>query len=63
MAPTAVWTRVAQQEELKRSSLCVSAIDDAVYVFGGELQPRQPRDDIVYTVQLGGTWRFFHSAD
>jgi hypothetical protein len=31
----------------------VSTIGDTVYVFGGELQPREPRDNDVHTIVLG----------
>lgn len=54
MSPTGTWSRVAQQEKLKRSSLCASAVDNVVYVFGGELQPRQPRDNEVHKIVIAG---------
>ena len=52
MTLTATWTKVVQHNQLKRSSVCASAIGSTVYVFGGELQPRQPRDNHVHKILL-----------
>lgn len=52
MLTRATWTKVASRDELKRSSVCVSSIDSKVYVFGGELVPRLPRDNNVYEICL-----------
>ena len=38
----------------ERSSHAVAAIDGQVYVFGGELVARQPRDGDVHCVTLNG---------
>ena len=46
------WTKVVQHDRLKRSSTCASAIGSNIYVFGGELQPRQPRDNHVHKILL-----------
>jgi hypothetical protein len=51
---SATWTRLISSPELQRSSHTVSAVDNTVYVFGGELQPREPRDNDVHKVTLGG---------
>jgi hypothetical protein len=51
---TASWKKVAEGDVLKRSSHAVAAIEDQVYVFGGELVARQPRDGDVHAVTLGG---------
>jgi hypothetical protein len=48
----ASWKRVAESDVLKRSSHAVAAIDGQVYVFGGELLARQPRDGDVHTVAV-----------
>ncbi|EMC93553.1 hypothetical protein BAUCODRAFT_245471 [Baudoinia panamericana UAMH 10762] len=52
MAQHAVWTKVASHERLQRSSVSVCAIGSAAYVFGGELKPRQPRDNDVHMINL-----------
>lgn len=51
---TASWKKVAEDGVLKRSSHAVAAIDGQVYVFGGELVARQPRDGDVHTIALNG---------
>ncbi|KAJ5508979.1 hypothetical protein N7527_011122 [Penicillium freii] len=48
----AKWTKVVEAEILQRSSQIVSVIDRQVYIFGGELRPREPRDNDVHTVSL-----------
>ncbi|KAK4569489.1 hypothetical protein LTR86_003252 [Recurvomyces mirabilis] len=49
---TGYWTKLAQNDELKRSSLCASVAGSCVYIFGGELEPRKPRDNKVYRVAV-----------
>ena len=51
---TASWKKVAEDDVLKRSSHAVAAIDGRVYVFGGELVARQPKDGDVHAVSLSG---------
>ena len=47
------WRCIASQvEPLQRSSQCLSVIQDTAYVFGGELRPREPRDNAVYALAL-----------
>jgi hypothetical protein len=41
------WTRILDEDRLRRSSQVVSVIDQTVCIFGGEVQPRQPVDDKV----------------
>ena len=49
------WKCIASQvEALQRSSQCLSVVKDTAYVFGGELKPREPRDNVVYAIALGG---------
>lgn len=52
MAQAATWTKIAKNDAIQRSSLCVSSINNAVYVFGGELKARQPRDNDVHVISL-----------
>nr|POE93541.1 nitrile-specifier protein 5 [Quercus suber] len=47
------WTKIAQDGQLQRSSHCVAVVGSALYIIGGELQPRQPRDNDVHKVELG----------
>jgi len=54
MAPPS-WTRVAQASELQRSSHILSVVDDTVFVYRGELLPRQPRDGQVYALDVNGS--------
>ncbi|KAI7515616.1 hypothetical protein KC317_g23736 [Hortaea werneckii] len=50
----AFWTKIAQHDSLKRSSHSISVIGESAYVFGGELKPRQPRDNAMHQVKLAG---------
>lgn len=52
MSLTAMWTKRTGTDQLKRSSACASAVGSTVYVFGGELEPRKPRDNDVYKLHL-----------
>ena len=48
-----IWKCIASQvEPLQRSSQCLTVIENTAYVFGGEFQPREPRDSAVYAVAL-----------
>ncbi|CAI7638382.1 unnamed protein product [Penicillium glandicola] len=47
------WTKVIEAEILQRSSQIVSVIDKQIYIFGGELRPREPRDNNIHLVSLG----------
>jgi N-acetylneuraminic acid mutarotase len=47
---TSTWTRIADNNILERSSLCCSVVDSTIYIFGGELEPRQPRDNHVISL-------------
>jgi hypothetical protein len=49
--------RLLESEILRRSSQIVSAVGDRVYIFGGELRPREPRDNDVHAVSLGSKLR------
>jgi len=52
-ALTASWTKLATGDALQRSSHTVSTIGSNVYVFGGELKPRQPKDNDLHLIDLG----------
>lgn len=46
----ATWSRVAEHDLLKRSSHATAAVDGELFVFGGELVAREPRDGDVHAV-------------
>lgn len=50
----ATWTKVIEAEVLQRSSQIISVIDKTAYIFGGELRPREPRDNDVHVLSLDG---------
>lgn len=45
--------KLLEGEILRRSSQIVSVVGDQVYIFGGELRPREPRDNNLHTISLG----------
>lgn len=49
---SATWTKLATSDHLQRSSHVVSVVDGDAYISGGELLPRQPRDNHVYKLNL-----------
>ncbi|KAJ5788222.1 hypothetical protein N7457_003212 [Penicillium paradoxum] len=48
----AKWTKIIDAEILQRSSQVVSVVNRQVHIFGGELRPREPRDNNVHIVAL-----------
>lgn len=52
MAITAQCHKLLEAEILQRSSQIVSVVNNQAYIFGGELRPREPRDNLVYAVSL-----------
>jgi len=49
---SAAWTKLGTSDQLQRSSHVVSVVDGDAYISGGELLPRQPRDNHVYKMDL-----------
>ncbi|KAK5132020.1 hypothetical protein LTR08_000441 [Meristemomyces frigidus] len=49
----ATWTAINQNELLQRSSHNVATLGSKIYVFGGELKPRQPRDNDIFILDTG----------
>jgi hypothetical protein len=49
---SSTWTSLIHASELQRSSHMLSVVNDTAFVYGGELKPRQPRDNHVYTLGL-----------
>ncbi|RSL62963.1 hypothetical protein CEP53_004571 [Fusarium sp. AF-6] len=52
--PSVTWTRIASSVRLYRSSQAVSVVGEKMYIFGGELVPRQPVDNKIDVVKVGG---------
>ncbi|KAF5861534.1 hypothetical protein ETB97_012860 [Aspergillus alliaceus] len=50
----AVWTKLLSDDAIRRSSQTLSVIGDDVYIYGGELRPREPVDSAVYRIALDG---------
>ncbi|ENH71733.1 Nitrile-specifier protein 5 [Fusarium oxysporum f. sp. cubense race 1] len=50
--PRATWTRITSSKRLYRSSQAVSSVGQKVYIFGGELLPREPVDNRVDVASL-----------
>ncbi|KAI7764232.1 hypothetical protein LZL87_012641 [Fusarium oxysporum] len=50
--PRAIWSRITSSKRLYRSSQAVSSVGQKVYIFGGELLPREPVDNRVDVVSL-----------
>ncbi|KAF1955272.1 galactose oxidase [Byssothecium circinans] len=46
------WTRLLASERLRRSSQVLSVLGNTAYIFGGEVQPREPIDNQVDVVSL-----------
>ncbi|KAJ5995566.1 hypothetical protein N7481_002543 [Penicillium waksmanii] len=44
--------KLLEEEILRRSSQIISVVGDQAYIFGGELRPREPRDNDVHAVSL-----------
>lgn len=52
MSLNATWTKLSQHDQLKRSSVCATAVNSTIYIFGGELEARKPRDNHVHKLNL-----------
>lgn len=46
---TPQWRKIGVAQLLQRSSQVVSVVDSHAYVYGGQLEPRKPRDNDVQT--------------
>lgn len=46
---TAQWQKIGDAQPLQRSSQVVSIVYGHAYVYGGELEPRKPRDNDIQT--------------
>jgi len=57
-AISAKWQELLEAEVLQRSSQVLAVVDGQAYIFGGELRPREPRDNDVHVLSLGGELSF-----
>ncbi|KIY02700.1 uncharacterized protein Z520_01165 [Fonsecaea multimorphosa CBS 102226] len=46
------WTRVLDEQRVKRSSHAVTVIGSNAYIYGGEINPRKPVNSDIHTVRL-----------
>lgn len=51
----ATWTKIAESDRLRRSSQIMSVVQSQAYIFGGEVEPRQPIDNQIDIVNLEAT--------
>lgn len=61
-----MFRKIASADILRRSSQTLSVIGSSAYIFGGELEPRKPRDNDVHIVNLGtgiSAWSKIHSLE
>lgn len=49
---TGTWKRLLDSDTLRRSSQVVASFGNQLFLFGGEIQPRQPVDNHVHLVSL-----------
>lgn len=52
---SATWTQLTQSARLQRSSQCLSVLGSKIFIFGGEVVPRQPIDNRLDVVSLEAT--------
>lgn len=50
----ATWTKIASSDSIRRSSQVVGVVDNQLFIYGGELKPRQPVDNKLYVLPLQG---------
>ncbi|KAK4498050.1 hypothetical protein PRZ48_010706 [Zasmidium cellare] len=55
MTLSAKWTPLASTSPLQRSSHTLTTINSTLYIFGGELKPREPRDNDLHKISLDAT--------
>ena len=58
---SASWSLVTSSKRLSRSSQAVSILDKKVFIFGGELLPREPVDNRVDVISLDSTQGKHHT--
>lgn len=49
------WSKLAESAELQRSSHSICDAGGSTYIFGGELKPREPRDNYIHVVESAGS--------
>ncbi|KAF2173705.1 hypothetical protein M409DRAFT_15979 [Zasmidium cellare ATCC 36951] len=48
----AQWTPLASTSKLQRSSHTLTTLNSTLYIFGGELKPREPRDNELHKISI-----------
>ncbi|KAL3471597.1 hypothetical protein BJX99DRAFT_21469 [Aspergillus californicus] len=48
----ATWTKLLDDSSIQRSSQTISVVGSSIYLYGGEIRPREPVDSTVYRVSL-----------
>jgi hypothetical protein len=56
------WQRISSADSLRRSSHVIAVHENTVSVFGGELKPREPVPNSLFTVNLNGNGAYFTSG-
>ena len=59
----AQWKCFVEHDDLQRSSHVVSVIGHTAYIFGGELVPREPRDNKIFSVNLGESGQALNATE
>jgi len=59
---SATWQKAFEAEILQRSSQVISVVQEGAYIFGGELRPREPRDNDVHVLSLADPMLSVHST-
>jgi hypothetical protein len=57
---SAKWHKVHEAEILQRSSHVVAVVNREAHIFGGELRPREPRDNDIHILSLGERTLYSH---
>ncbi|PLB43230.1 kelch repeat-containing protein [Aspergillus steynii IBT 23096] len=51
----ALWTKIIEDASIQRSSQTLSVLGDDIYIYGGELRPREPVDSAVHRLSVHDT--------
>ena len=53
------WRKVIDKDVLRRSSQVISTIGNQIFVYGGELKPRQPVDNDLHVLEVTDNGNFY----
>jgi hypothetical protein len=51
-AISGTWKKIIDKDVLRRSSQVISAIGNQIFVYGGELKPREPVDNDIHVLEV-----------